>query len=69
MLIYFCTPDSESTALDSDHHPIPLKGGIVEWEMNQRGPNPLSNGRYRVEEVVWHYGLNPRVIVFMTPTA
>jgi hypothetical protein len=68
MIIYFCTPDVEAT-LDSAHYPVPTKGGIVEWEMNMRGPTPLPNGRYRVEEVVWHYGLNPRIVVYMTPTA
>lgn len=68
MIIYFCTPNDEAT-LDSAHYPVPAKGGIVEWELNMRGPNPLPNGRYRVEEVVWHYGLNARIVVYMTPTA
>ena len=68
MLIHFATSEHEAT-LDAAHYPIPAKGSLVQWDLNMHGPNPLQNGRYRVEEVVWYYGLNPKVVIFMTPSA
>lgn len=67
MIMHLMTPEAEAT-LDTAHYGVPSKGNLVQWEMNMGGPNPLPNGRYRVDEVVWHYGLVPRVVVFLTPT-